>query len=115
MRWLDATAGAATARSENGLPLEIDARGALLGKAVPADMVFVDGIELGDPTDVALRDRRELSKDGIMFVVATVSDQEGNTLAPPEVVLRGVPLTEPEQTFVDAVRLSTDGRAVRVS
>ena len=36
-------------------------------------MIFVDGVDIGDPDDVALRDRRMLSADGIFIVVATVS------------------------------------------
>ena len=34
-------------------------------------MIFVDGVDIGDPDDVALRDRREISADGIFIVVAT--------------------------------------------
>ena len=49
-------------------------------------MVFVDGVEVGDIEDVALRDRRALSADGIFIVVATVSGQDGRPLAPPEVI-----------------------------
>ena len=60
-------------RTENGLPLEIDARGARFGERQPSGLVFVDGVEIGDVTDVALRDRRMLSADGIFIIVATVS------------------------------------------
>jgi ribonuclease J len=91
-------------RGDNGLPLEIDARGARFGERVRSGMVFVDGIELGDPTEVALRDRRELSSDGILFVVATISADEGETLAPHEIVIRGVPMAGDEKAFVKALR-----------
>jgi ribonuclease J len=91
-------------RGDNGLPLEIDAAGARFGKRVRAGMVLVDGIELGDLTEAAVRDRRALSADGIMFIVATVSRDEGESLAPPEVVLRGIPVAEAEASLVDAVR-----------
>ena len=60
-------------RGENGLPLEIDACGARFGEREPSGMIFVDGVDIGDVTDVALRDRRMLSADGIFIVVATVS------------------------------------------
>ncbi len=59
-------------RSDNGLPLDIDAHGARFGERVRCGMLLVDGIELGDPTESALRDRRSISADGVMFVVATV-------------------------------------------
>jgi ribonuclease J len=91
-------------RGDNGVPLEITERGARLGDRERAGMVFVDGIELGDPTEVALRDRRALSKDGVLFVVATVSQDEGDTLADHEIVLRGIPMTGSEAEFVGALR-----------
>jgi ribonuclease J len=95
-------------RADNGLPLEIDNNGARLGKREQSGMTFVDGIQLGDPAEAALRDRRELSADGILFVVATVSADEGETLAPHEIVLRGVPLDEDENKFVSAVRKAVE-------
>jgi ribonuclease J len=90
-------------RGDNGLPLDIDERGARFGDRVQSGMVFVDGIELGDLTESALRDRRAISADGIMFVVVTVSADEGDTLADHEIVLRGVPLAEDEKRFTAAV------------
>jgi ribonuclease J len=91
-------------RGDNGLPLEIDANGARFGERVPAGMMFVDGIELGDEAESALRDRRSISADGVMFVVATVSADDGETLADHEIVLRGIPLAEDEQALIKAIR-----------
>ena len=51
-------------KGRNGLPLEIDADGARFGEPIEAGMIFVDGVDIGDPDDVALRDRRMLSADG---------------------------------------------------
>ncbi|MGH2918955.1 MAG: ribonuclease J, partial [Solirubrobacteraceae bacterium] len=48
-------------KGENGLPLELTAKGASWAAKVPAGMIFVDGVDIGDVTDVALRDRRMLS------------------------------------------------------
>ena len=73
------------------LPLEINAKGARLGKPEQAGMIFVDGVEIGDVADVALRDRRTLSADGIFIIVATVSAKDGSSVVPPEVLARGVP------------------------
>jgi ribonuclease J len=78
-------------KGENGLPLELDARGARWGEKVQSGMIFVDGVDIGDVTDVALRDRRMLSADGIFVVVATISEQDGTSVAEPEVIFRGVP------------------------
>jgi ribonuclease J len=90
---------------ENGLPLEIDGRGARVGERQTAGMIFVDGVEIGDVADVALRDRRMLSADGIFIVVATVSAQDGSSVVPPEVLARGVPFIDDEADgFIDELR-----------
>jgi ribonuclease J len=92
-------------KGENGLPLEIDERGARFGEREQAGMIFVDGVDIGDPSDVALRDRRMLSADGIFIVVATVSEQDGSSVAPPEVIFRGVPQQdEPDEAFIEEIR-----------
>jgi ribonuclease J len=91
-------------RGENGLPLEIDAGGARFGDREQSGMVFVDGVDIGDPADVALRDRRMLSADGIFIVVATVSEQTGESVVPPEVIFRGVPFIEQADGLVDDIR-----------
>ena len=102
-------------RTENGTPLEIDADGARLGEKVQAGMIFVDGVDIGDVSDVALRDRRMLSADGIFIIVATVSEQDGSSVVPPEVLARGVPFLEGNSAFIgelrEAVEDSLDGAA----
>jgi ribonuclease J len=91
-------------RTENGQPLEIDARGARFGDREQSGMIFVDGVDIGDVTDVALRDRRMLSADGIFIVVATVSEQDGSSVVPPEVLARGVPFLDGNSEFVEELR-----------
>jgi len=81
-------------KGRNGLPLELDASGARWGEPVHAGMMFVDGVDIGDPDDVALRDRRMLSGDGIFIVVATVSAEDGSSVTAPEIIFRGVPFLE---------------------
>ncbi len=92
-------------KGRNGLALEIGADGrARFGKDVHAGMIFVDGVDIGDPDDVALRDRRALSADGVFIVVATVSSDDGASVAPPEIIFRGVPFVEEEDGLVEEMR-----------
>ena len=99
-------------RGENGRPLDIDAQGARFGEKEQAGMIFVDGVDVGDIEDVALRDRRMLSADGIFIVVATISEQDGRSVAPPEIIFRGVPFME-EDGFVDELRDAVDDSLAR--
>ncbi|MBO9531787.1 MAG: ribonuclease J [Solirubrobacteraceae bacterium] len=92
---------------DNGDVLEIDRKGARLGSPVRAGVFFVDGMEVGDVADVALRDRRMLSADGICVVVATVSEGTTKSVADPEVLLRGVPAEE-EEELIETLRDAVD-------
>jgi ribonuclease J len=91
-------------QGENGLPLEITESGAAWGERETAGMIFVDGVDIGDVADVALRDRRMLSADGIFIIVATVSEQDGSSVVAPEVLARGVPFLDGNAQFVDELR-----------
>lgn len=95
-------------RLENGLPLEIDATGARVGERVKSGMIFVDGLEVGDVEDVALRDRRTLSNDGVFIVVATVSESSGRSVAEPEVIFRGVPFMDDADEMLDELRVTVE-------
>jgi ribonuclease J len=95
-------------QGDNGLPLELDERGARFGSREQSGMIFVDGVEIGDMADVALRDRRMLSADGIFIVVVTVAEQDGSTVAEPEVIFRGVPFIDQADELLDEIRLTAD-------
>jgi ribonuclease J len=84
----------------NGLPLELEESGARFGEDVHASMIFVDGVAVGEPEDFALRDRRKLSGDGVFIVVASISADDGSQVAPPEVILRGIPFADAEEDGV---------------
>jgi ribonuclease J len=90
--------------AENGMVLEITERGARFGKPEKAGMIFVDGIDIGDIADAALRDRRMLSADGIFIVVATISEQSGGSVADPEVIFRGVPFMDEAGELIDEIK-----------
>ncbi len=95
-------------RGDNGLPLDIDARGARFGEREQSGMIFVDGVEIGDMADVALRDRRMLSADGIFIVVVTIAEQDGSQVADPEVIFRGVPFQDQADKLLDEIRATVD-------
>jgi ribonuclease J len=76
--------------AENGSVVELDASGPRLTGHVEVGVTFVDGLGVGDVHDVALRDRRHLSEDGVLIVVATLASTNGASAAgPPELIARG--------------------------
>jgi ribonuclease J len=100
-------------QGENGLPLEIDASGARFAEPEQSGMIFVDGVDIGDPADVALRDRRMLSDDGIFIVVATVSEQTGESVVAPEVIFRGVPFIDQADGLLEELREAVEHSLTR--
>ena len=74
---------------ELGRVLEIDKKGAKFNGEVPAGKVLVDGAGVGDIGSVVLRDRRHLSEDGLVVVVATLDMEGGYIISGPDLVSRG--------------------------
>jgi ribonuclease J len=91
-------------QGRNGLPLEVDANGADFGEDIHAGVIYVDGVNIGEPDDAALRDRREISADGIFIVVATISSDDGSVVADPEVIFRGVAFLEEAGGLVEDLK-----------
>ena len=99
--------------AENGSVVELTPDGVRVVDRVTAGVTFVDGLGVGDVEDVALRDRRRLSEDGVLIVVATVSlDDGGTVISPPELIARGVG-EDPE--LVDDLREEAGRIAVELS
>jgi len=88
-------------QGRNGLPLEVDPQGAGFGEDIHAGVIYVDGVNIGEPDDAALRDRREISADGIFIVVTTISGDDGSIVADPEVIFRGVAFLEEADALVE--------------
>jgi ribonuclease J len=102
-------------QGDNGLPLDIDERGARFGEREESGMIFVDGVEIGDMADVALRDRRMLSADGIFIVVVTIAEHDGSSVADPEVIFRGVPFMDQAGELVEEIRVTVESTLRRAA
>jgi ribonuclease J len=97
--------------AENGSVVEL-AKGRpprIVGE-VDTGMTFVDGLGVGDVKDVAIRDRRHLSEDGVLIVVATVSENGAASSGQPELIARGFGDTGPllEELRGEAARVLDD-------
>jgi ribonuclease J len=104
--------------AENGDVVELSSQGARIADRVDAGVTYVDGLGVGDISDVALRDRRHMSEDGVLIVVTTLSD---GGAASPELISRGFAesdelLSEMRQEAHEIVRglLADDMREVKL-
>ena len=90
--------------SENGQILEFTReKGTVAGK-VQAGMVMVDGLGVGDVGNIVLRDRRQLSQDGILIVVVTMNKETNRVVAGPDIVSRGFVYVRESEALMDEAR-----------
>lgn len=90
--------------SENGQILEFTReKGQVAGK-VTAGMVMVDGLGVGDVGNIVLRDRRQLSQDGILIVVVTMNKQTNRVVTGPDIVSRGFVYVRESEALMDEAK-----------
>ena len=95
--------------SDIGKVLEIDEKGARFAGTVPAGKILVDGYGVGDVGNIVLRDRRHLSQDGLIVVVAAIEDFSGLLVSGPDIVSRGFVYVRESEELMDEVRqIATD-------
>lgn len=95
--------------SDIGKTLELSRDEARFGQNVPSGKVLVDGSGVGDVGNIVLRDRKHLSQDGLIVVVATVDMISGEVVSGPDIVSRGfVYVRESEELMENARTVAYD-------
>ena len=89
---------------ENGFVFEFTKeRGRVAGR-INWGVVMVDGLGVGDVGNIVLRDRRQLSQDGILIVVVTMNRETGKIVAGPDVVSRGFVYVRESEALMDEAK-----------
>ena len=93
--------------AENGMILEFSKdKGAVVGR-VPSGRVLVDGLGVGDVGNVVLRDRKQLSQDGILVIIISL-DRTGNLASRPDLFSRGFVYVKESETLMYNARLKVE-------
>jgi ribonuclease J len=74
---------------ENGQVIELTENEMSLGEKVPAEYVFVDGSGVGDIGPDVMREREELSRDGVISVNLMLDKFTNNPMTEPQILSRG--------------------------
>ena len=99
--------------SELGKVLEIDRKGARFNGSETAGQVLVDGSGVGDIGSVVLRDRKHLSEDGLVVVVATIDLEERIIVSGPDIVSRGFVYVKESEELMKEARSIAEASLIR--
>ncbi len=91
---------------DNGSVIEIRDKGTTLfrlNEKAPSEDMVVEGFNVGDVSEVLIRDRKMLAADGIFLIVALVNTQTGKLKKSPDIISRGfIYLRESQDTLAEA-------------
>jgi ribonuclease J len=78
-------------------------KGEVTGR-VPAQGILVDGLGVGDVGNIVLRDRQQLSKNGLLIIVITLERFTNKLLAGPDIVSRGFVYVRESEGLMDEAK-----------
>ncbi len=90
--------------AENGNVLEFTQEKGVVAGKVTAGKILVDGLGVGDVGNIVLRDRRQLSQDGILIIVLTMDKASGMIVAGPDIVSRGFVYVRESEALMEEAR-----------
>ena len=88
----------------NGKTLELTSKSAKITQTVHSGSILVDGLGVGDMSDVVLKDRKLLSEDGLIIVVITL-DANKKLVSGPEVLSRGFVYVKESEGIMEEIRV----------
>jgi len=90
--------------AENGSVIEISKNSIGINGKIQSGKVLVDGLGVGDVGNIVLRDRRQLSQDGIMIVVVTIDHETCHVVSGPDIVSRGFVYVREAEDLMEEAR-----------
>ena len=89
---------------ENGEILSLNRKSACISGKVQAGNVLVDGIGIGDVGNIVLRDRKNLSKDGIINIIVAIEKESRSIVSGPDIVTRGFIYVRESEELVNQIK-----------
>ncbi|MEX5285222.1 ribonuclease J [Selenomonas sputigena] len=90
--------------NENGGILELTRNTAKLNGKVQSGIVLIDGLGVGDVGNIVLRDRQQLSREGVIIVVVTINRSSGRMVSGPDFVSRGFVYVRESEELMESAR-----------
>jgi len=96
--------------ADNGQVVTLERRGReifgqLTKEKVNTDYVMVDGLGVGDVSDIVLRDRKTMAEDGMIVVIATIDSKTGDPIGNPDIISRGFIYMKDNKDLIQDTRM----------
>lgn len=88
---------------KNGDSLIMDDEGVRFGKRVPAGDIYVDGSRIGDIGSVVIKDRKLMSKDGVLVTILNIDSTNRTLLIKPNITTRGFVLVNENAELIKEI------------
>lgn len=89
---------------ENGDVLSLNRKSAAIINKVQSGNVLVDGSGIGDVGNIVLKDRRNLSKDGIINVIVAIERESHTIVGGPDIITRGFVYVRESEALVNEIK-----------
>ncbi|MEH6938042.1 ribonuclease J [Bacillus sp. JJ664] len=94
---------------KNGDVVDIQNSVASQTRKIPSGNIYVDGMGIGDVGNIVLRDRKQLSEDGMLVIVITISKVEKKIISGPDTISRGFVYARDSESLIREVnKLATN-------
>lgn len=92
--------------ADNGQVIEFDDKGGrMTEERVNTDYVMVDGLGVGDVSEIVLRDRQMLAEDGMFVVIMTIDKKTGQLVGSPDIISRGFIYLKESKELIERARM----------
>ncbi|HBA37072.1 TPA: ribonuclease J [Candidatus Falkowbacteria bacterium] len=79
--------------------------GTLTKEKIPSAYVMVDGLGVGDVSEIVLRDRRMMADDGMIVIIATIDNKTGTIIGNPDLISRGFVYMKGNRDLIEKTRM----------
>lgn len=88
---------------KNGDVVDIQNSVAIQSRKIPSGNIYVDGMGIGDVGNIVLRDRKQLSEDGMLVIVITINKYEKKIISGPDTISRGFVYARDSESLIREV------------
>ena len=89
---------------ENGDVLSLNRKSACISEKVQAGRILVDGIGIGDVGNIVLKDRKNLSRDGIINIIVAIERESKAIVGGPDIITRGFVYVRESESLVNEIK-----------